>query len=164
MSLRCFPIAFRPQSGRFRARLLSTVALATALIVAGGCSSQPEDRKIPEAGQNIRLVALAYQHAQTGLGRPPRSAAELRPYLAKLGDPTTLLRSPNDGEDYVVVWGIDPKSLHPLATTADAPQQFPIWIHEAKGKDGLHWVFEGRRVHVLTDEQFRVAEIAKKRI
>jgi hypothetical protein len=103
---------------------------------------------------------VAYRQAMTALGRPPRNAEEIRPYLAKLGDPANLLRSPSDGEDYVISWGIDPTRLHQLPNSTGAAQQFPIWIHETTGNNGLRWVLDGRQVHTLTDEQFRNAMIA----
>ena len=87
--------------GRRLACLLALVALA-------GCSSG--DGVQEGDAENLRKISVAYTRATDKLGRPPRDAADLKPFLAKDEDLENLFRSPNDGQPYVILWGTDPRT------------------------------------------------------
>jgi hypothetical protein len=82
---------------------------------------------------------MAYQDANTELGRPPKNADELKRFLKQFGDPDALLISPNDGEPYVVIWG-----ANPVGGPTDYEGMFPILAYERKGADGMRAVTDIR--------------------
>ncbi len=115
------------------------------LVLSAGCTSP----RVTQAGEvgNLRKVAAAYNAAVAQLGRPPGSEAELRPFLSKEGDPDALLRSPNDGQPYVILYGTDPrkgKTLQPL-----------IIGYEKTGRGGRRFVFTAMNVVEMVDEDFK---------
>src|SRR5688500_13526744 len=73
-----------------------------------GCSSAVDEVPLSGAEKSLTYIALAYGDAHSELGRGPKDADELRPFLKVFGDPDALLISPNDGQPYVIVWGEDP--------------------------------------------------------
>src|SRR5258708_3848894 len=123
-------------------------ACCLALLLIAGCSSRPRVTTAASA-ENIRKLRAAYLAAVTELKRPPTSEDELRPFLAKEGDPATLLRSPNDGEPFVVLYGADPrtgKDLKPL-----------IIAYEKVGSNGRRLVFTAMGVMEMTNQAFQEA-------
>jgi hypothetical protein len=80
--------------------------LAAVSVAAVGCGGK-NDRDVTPGYENLRLIGAAYLEATEKLKAPPGSLNDLKPFLAKHGDLATLLRSPEDGEDYVILWGVD---------------------------------------------------------
>jgi hypothetical protein len=132
-------------------------AVACGLIVplAMGCKSHKEaggslapSEFTPEA-EAILHVGQAYRDAYTALKRPPASVKDLKPYLAKFGDPEKVLISPSDGQPYEITWGVVP---------GRPPQNIkisPFLLCEKKGKDGKRYVLDFTfRVRCLTEEEF----------
>jgi hypothetical protein len=101
------------------------------LLLGGGCSKSVEVVPLTAAEKALTTVAMAYMDAHQGLGRGPKDADELKPYLKTFGDPEQLLISPNDGEAFVIVWGADPGRGGP-----DEIGMFPILAYERKGRGG----------------------------
>jgi hypothetical protein len=83
---------------------------------------------------------MAYIDATEKLGHPPKNVEELKPYLKEFGNPEELLISPNDGEPYVVVWGVD--------TSRGGPTEYQgMWqiiAYEKKGTGGKRAVTDVR--------------------
>src|SRR5262249_28352707 len=86
------------------------------------------------------FIALAFGDAHSRLGRSPKNAEDLKPFLKEFGNPEELLVSPNDGQPYVVVWGANPTRGGPT----DYQGMFPILAYERKGAGGKRAVTDIR--------------------
>jgi hypothetical protein len=108
--------------------------LGLLLLLAGltGCGSGVKVVPLSKAEKALSVIAMAYGEAHSRLGRGPKNADELKPFLKEFGDPEELLISPNDGQAYVVVWGVDPTRGGPT----EYQQMFPILAYERKGTGG----------------------------
>jgi hypothetical protein len=113
-----------------------------ALLVLGlnGCGSGPDVVPFSDAEEELTSIAMAYGDAHSKLGRGPKNAEELKPFLKTFGDPDDLLFSPNDSQPYVVVWGLDPSRGGPTSYN----QMFPILAYEAVGSGGKRAVTDIR--------------------
>jgi hypothetical protein len=134
--------------------VLSAFMLA---FVLSGCSTATTG-KIPEinkAQEHLQAIADAYVTVADGRGRPPQSASDLTPVLKQRGDPASFLKSPNDGEPYVIIWGLnldEHLGTHPL----------PLFAYERKGANGKRYVVNTDKViMVMTDDQFAKASFPK---
>jgi len=120
------------------------------LLVLGafvGC--RPETRITEEGSetQYLRNLVAAYMQTATDLGRMPRSIVEIKPALKCLGDPEQLVRSPRDGQIYVLVTG-GQLDGHRSETSA-------VLAYERAGVDGSRLVVDSqRRVWEVTEEEF----------
>ncbi len=123
------------------------VVLALPLV---GCSSGPVQVEGDTGGANLGKVGIAYLRATEQLGRPPRNLDELKPVLQReFGDADGLLRSPNDGQPYVVIWGVDITRAVPGVTA-------PVVVaYERQGVGGKRYVLTvGVGIRSLTDQDF----------
>jgi hypothetical protein len=127
----------------------STMGLLACLL-AVGCNSTPTERERPPASTHLKKIQQAYVQATTSLGRPPGNLEELTPFLKRVGDPAELLRSPDDGENFVIVWGVDVRA-------APAGKSFPVIAYEKRGAGGRRYVAGFRQISRMTDEEFRQA-------
>jgi hypothetical protein len=131
------------------ARLLLLGALAAA-----GCSAgTPADPSDPTR-QNLDKLGVAYLRATMKLNRPPANLKELMPLLQEFdrSKPEQILHSPNDGQDFVIVWGVE---LRKMMATGNA---VPIVAYEKAGKDGKRYVLRGRAdVVLMSDGELRGA-------
>ena len=136
-------------SHRLPYAFLALVGLALA-----GCSSRPKQQEEPAAFR-LRKIAQAYQLASDLRGKPPRSAQELSRFFKELGetgDPEELLRSPRDGEPYVIVFGVD----------FDSQARDTVLGYEKTGAEGTRYVLTlSREVKLLKNEEFARATFAK---
>ena len=113
-----------------------------AVLLAGltGCSSGPTVASLSNAEKNLSHIASAYSEAHSRLGHPPKDVEELKPFLKEFGDPEELLVSPNDGQPYIVIWGVD--------TTRGGPTEYKgmwsILAYEKKGASGKRAVTDTR--------------------
>jgi len=106
---------------------------------------------MPGSTQNLRQIGAAYVKALDKLERPPNNVEELKPFLKEFGDPATILRSPDDGQDYKILWGVDVR-------TAKGPNGvMTVLAYEKDGKDGKRYVLIGRSVNHMTADEFRAA-------
>lgn len=134
----------RPES------LFAFVALALAL---AGCSKPvlAEDR----AAANLRKIGQAYELAADLRNRPPRTVEEVRRMFKELGEtraPDELLRSPRDGQPYVIVFG----------AAFDVDDRDTLLAYEKNGAEGARYVLTlGREVKLMKDEEFARASFAK---
>jgi hypothetical protein len=131
------------------------VACCLAVSLAIGCGPRKQvsnsltpDEFTPEA-EAIRHVGQAYRDAYTALKKPPSSTKDLKPHLAKFGDPDKALISPSDGQPYEITWGVVPN--RPPRSMKISP--FLVW--EKSGKEGKRYVLDFMfRVRYLTEEEF----------
>jgi hypothetical protein len=97
-------------------------------------------------------IGPAYARATVSLHRPPANREELVPFLGRNGSEETFLRSPNDGEDFVIIWDVDIRKL-PIGG-----KDLPVIAYEKRGQDGKRYVLRGRTdVVQLTDAELRSA-------
>lgn len=123
-------------------------------LAAWGCGSgEPTPKEVPPAYQNLKSISSAYLQATNSLKRPPKNLDELMPFLKKQGDPATLLRSPDDGEEYVIVWGVD------YRTPPSKANSLPVLAYEKVGKHGKRQVLQMRNIVQLTDEELKNAPL-----
>jgi len=62
------------------------------------------------------------------------------------------LRSPDDGDNYKIFWGVDALNAVPREDGS-----FPVLAYEQGGKDGKRYVLETRYIVQMTDEEFKNA-------
>jgi len=110
---------------------LAPAVLLAGLAGCGGCGTQVHVIPLTPAEKELTAIAMAYNDAVSELGRPPKSAEELKPFLKRFGDPEDLLVSPNDGQPYVVVWG-----ANPVGGPTEYRGMFPILAYERQGASG----------------------------
>jgi hypothetical protein len=128
------------------------VPLLGVLALLGGCSSRTADRPFDPSEERLLELGNAYVNATNRLGRPPRDFKELEPSLQP-GAPADILRSPHDGEPYVIFWGVDYYKLPPGPT-----DPFTVAAHEARGRNGKRYVLRfPRSVVLMTDEELSKA-------
>jgi len=103
-----------------------------SLLVLGflGCGRKPTVAVLPASTENLQKIANAYRLATDNLGVAPRSLDDLLPALKQLGYGPEVLKSPDDGEDYVIVWGVDYRYA----------QGNPVLAYERRGRDGIRLV------------------------
>ncbi|HEX3315752.1 MAG TPA: hypothetical protein VHR72_12705 [Gemmataceae bacterium] len=114
------------------------------LLGVGGCGQRRVEPTAVTSYENLGAINGAYSKATRTLNRPPKSLDELLPFLKEVGDPEAILRSPRDGEPYVIVWDVDLREKGPV----------PIFAYERLGKDGSRFISNGRIVSKMTNEDF----------
>jgi hypothetical protein len=94
----------------------------------------------------------AYIQASAQLNRGPKNYSEIKSLLPS--DATTdLLRSPNDGEEFVILWGVDFNKLPPLGA-----DPFYVGAYEKNGKNGKRYVLRFPiGVVSMTDAELKAA-------
>jgi hypothetical protein len=109
-----------------------------------GCGGATQMAKPPDQSY-LRGIVRTYATAANNLGRPPRDIEEIKSlYAAVDPDSSKYVRSPRDGEEFVVVWGLDLDSA-----SADA-----VVAYERKGTGGKRMVVTADSTvrEVTTDE------------
>jgi hypothetical protein len=126
-------------------------AVGLALLGLMGCARNA-DRPYAAAEGRLLKIGNAYLNAANKLGRAPMGLDDIKPYLE--GDVTEeYLRSPGDGEPFVIMWGIDYHALPP-----GRGDPFTVAAYEKKGVNGKRYVLRfPRSVELMTDEQLRKA-------
>jgi hypothetical protein len=137
----------------FRRPLALTVVCLGICLGGAGCggSSEPIKEQAPAAFTNLRIICSAYLKAEQSLDRPPETLNDLLPFIKEAGDPATILRSPDDGAEYKILYGVDILNQHP------EDGKLPIIAYEQQGKDGGRYVLQVRYVRRMTDEEFKQA-------
>ena len=95
------------------------------------------------------LLGNLYQQATQKTGQPPAKQEDLVPYLPAGKSIDELLKSPTDGQAYVILWGTDPRTGMELK---------PLVIgYEKQGKSGARFVFTAMGVSLMSDSDFKGA-------
>jgi hypothetical protein len=128
--------------------------LALLLILLGlvGCGGGRKQGELNPTEQRLWTIGKAYVEACNGLGRAPTNFAEIKPYVeGEVSD--DLLRSPNDGEPFVILWGVD---YNRLPYRKDNP--FTVGGYEKNGVHGTRYVLRfPMGVVSMTDDDLRKA-------
>jgi hypothetical protein len=137
--------------GRHRACAL--IGLVSLVLI--GCSDKRRPQEDPTA-RHLRKVGQAYELAtDIRNGRPPRNADELGRYFKELGEtgePSELLKSPRDGQPYVIVFG----------EAMDSASRDVVFAYEKNGAGSARYVLTlARQVKLMSDEEFARASFAK---
>jgi len=123
--------------------------LAMGIVV--GCSGKPVDQPQSPTEDRLYTFGKAYIQASSQLGRGARNLAEIKTYLPA-NAPDDLLRSPNDGENFVILWGVDFNKLPP------GPDPFYVGAYEKTGKGGRRYVLRFPiGVVSMTDSELKAA-------
>lgn len=122
-----------------------------------GCSSSSEvrvDKPLDPTHERLVKICMAYVRFSAEEKTPPQNAKELKPFLAELGNADEILRSPRDGQPFVVCWGVDMTRL-----PASWAQSTPVVVYERQGAGGQRYVITApfRKLEVLSDREFRRA-------
>jgi hypothetical protein len=115
------------------------------LAISGGCSKSAV-KEVPLTYQHLKLLSRAYILATDDLGHPPTNRDELFPYVKKQGDPEKILRSSDDNEEFVILYGVDYHTQPP-----------PVTIYEKKGNGGKRHVVRVRDIYQMSGEDFKKA-------
>ena len=123
-------------------------------LLTAGCSSGTTEKQGNEAELDLKQIGDAYGQALARLGRPPRSAEEIKPELTAMavGDLNAVFQSPNDNQPYVIIWGV---SLAEVDPTAEKQQ---VLAYERTGAGGTRYVLLANGAVVpMTAEEFAAA-------
>jgi hypothetical protein len=133
--------------------VLRSLSLRMALLVlpvCAGCSAQQE-AEVAGPRKSLRAINTAYTRATDKLNRPPANLKELLPYLKEQGEPDQLLRSTDDGQEFVILWGVDRRAAQ------GAKKKAQVIAYEKTGSGGKRYVLCARAVLHMTDEEFHQA-------
>jgi hypothetical protein len=115
-----------------------------------GCGGSPKvEGEVAISQQNLRNIGNAYVESINKKNKVPASRQDLLPYLT--GEPDKIFRSENDGEEFVILWGVDHR------TYAAAGKQLPVTGYEKTGRGGKRLVLRVSVIFHLTDEEFQKA-------
>jgi len=121
--------------------------LGLSLLAISGCSRGSSEQTLTPVEDRLVKIASAYNHATIQLQRAPKEMSEIRPYLTTDGDDVT--RSPIDGEEFVILWGVEYNKLPPKRE-----DPFTVAAYEKRGAGGKRYVLRvPTQVLPMTDEE-----------
>jgi hypothetical protein len=129
------------------------LAVLLAPLSLVGCS--PKVVNTPRTPAEVRLekIGAAYARASHRLNRAPRNVEEIKPDLEDKDGLDDLLRSPGDGEPFVILWGVDFVKLPP-----NPKDPFTVAGYEQRGVGGKRCVLRfPLGVVQMSDEELRKA-------
>ncbi len=133
-----------------RLQVATTTLLLLGWFGLGGCAGRVDPPAAP--AQRLLAIGNAYVNATNRLGRPPKRFQDIQPDLPPNAT-EDYLRSPGDGERFVILWGVDFNQLLPRR---DDP--FTVCAYEQKGVGGRRYVLRfPRSVAVMADDELRNA-------
>ena len=113
-----------------------------------GCEGQEKPSTMTTDPTEIALNKLGAAYIRGT--PPPKTKAELLSILKSCNHPIELLTSPSDGQEFIIVYGVELKGLKVTGA------QLPVVAFEKSGKDGKRYVLRGMNTIVqLTDEQLK---------
>ena len=125
----------------------SGIASLSFILAITGCSDKPRVTEVPQAYKNLMIIRDAYFKATDKLQRPPANREELLPYLKESGDPDEILKSANDGEEFVILYGVNYRTV----------QLQPVTVYEKKGRNGKRLVLRTKVIFTMNDEELKQA-------
>jgi hypothetical protein len=130
---------------------LTCILLPGIILNFAGCSKKGPSQERGPAEQRLYLIGKAYGQACHDLGRPPQGFEEIEPYL-EANAPPDVVRSPNDGEPFVIFWN----QQYSRAPVGNDPSI--VIAYEKRGVDGSRCVLRfPLQILRMTDEEFAKA-------
>jgi hypothetical protein len=125
----------------FSASIPARIAVSTRHLFAFGCASlllavslgcqRGNSTPVPSDPSMMRGVVSTYRTAMSMHGKPPESMDDMKQVLAPLSDdPGQYLRSKRDGQNFVIIWGLN----------LDAVPADVVVAYEQTGVDGKRMV------------------------
>ncbi|MFM9067863.1 MAG: hypothetical protein ACKOUR_11115 [Planctomycetota bacterium] len=143
---------------QYQQPLFAAFILVILSVVLVGCGpAKPVVFPENKFEQQLQRIGAAYSQASVKLGRPPSGPEELMEFLQVTGGPSAAetLRSPHDGEDYVIVWNVDFRQL----AMSGANVNDVIIAYEKRGKNGTRYVMKPpSHVTQISDLEFKSAK------
>jgi hypothetical protein len=152
--------------------ILKAAACVLGCLATVGCGSKPVGKLPDPTDSRLKTLGSAYALATDNLGHAPRSKEDLLQGLKTLKEnlqaaaedaegekadkaqvtwePADILRSANDNEEFVVIYGVDYHDYNVSRT----PRDLPVIAHEKTGKEGKRYVLQIRYVRLVPDEDF----------
>ena len=106
------------------------MAVVVALVVGAGCSSTNHDKSLSETEEHLYTIGKAYIQASSMLDRGPKNFDEIKSFLPANAS-SDLFVSPDDGQDFVILWGVDFNKLPPTGRNV-----YYVGAYEKTGKGG----------------------------
>lgn len=133
------------------ASLAACLLACLAASFSAGCGRRAPivDETETRSQEALRVIAAAYTAAITKRGKPPAGPDDIKPFLPAGVSVEDALRSPRDGQPFVVLWGADPRKgmdVKPL-----------VIAYEPQGKDGRRMVFTAMGVFAMSEAGFKEA-------
>jgi hypothetical protein len=122
--------------------------LVLALLTVSGCLHGGGEHTLTLAEDRLVKIAMAYTNATNHLRHAPKGLAEIRPYFEG-GAADEIIRSPDDGEEFVILWGVDYNKLPPRRE-----DPFTVAAYEKRGTGGKRYVLRiPTQVVLMTDKE-----------
>jgi hypothetical protein len=149
-----------------RAGWFFCVGIVSVLVSLGGvgCGGSKPVAKTPAVSMQLSRIFNAYVKATDNAGSPPQSKEDLLPFLLipkergpddpepekadEKPDPAEFFKSSGDGEDFVILWGVDYRNFN----LSDTKNDSPVIAYEKYGENGKRWVMRFRKVSNMTNE------------
>jgi hypothetical protein len=148
-----------------RGGILFTLGACLLAIFGGvGCGSKGAV-KLPPVSSQLWKINGAYIRATMVNGVPPQNKEELLPFLLNPQDkkaddeeapkseekpePADFFRSYGDGEDFVILWGVDCRNYDLSGNQTGSP----VIAYEKYGVDGMRYVLQFRKVSRVSNEE-----------
>ncbi len=130
----------------------SASALLLVVTLLAGCGRGGKARERDVTEDRLYKIGKAYIQACYDLERAPESFGEIKPFIE--GETSDdMVVSPNDGQPFVILWGVDFARLPP-----GKEDPFTVGGYEKHGKDGMRYVLRFPiRVGKMTEEEFQRA-------
>jgi hypothetical protein len=118
------------------------------IVILAGCGSGDKPSAITTDPTIISLDKLGGAYIRGT--PPPKTKAELLAIFKSCNHPKELLISPSDGQEFIIVYGVELKGLKVTGA------QLPIVAFEKSGKDGKRYALRGMNTVVqLTEAELK---------
>lgn len=139
-------------------RLICSVIL---LLPMCGCGQRSVVGPVDQTRAKLQAISGAYLAATLKAGKAPAKPDDLLPFL---GDESTseaqkreTFRSDNDGEEFVIAWGVDFRKQGVDGLSRDV-----IFVYEKRGKRGQRYVLKlPSDIFVIPDDVFQKSQFPK---
>jgi len=119
-----------------------------SIVMLVGCGSGDKPSAITTDPTIIALDKLGGAYIRGT--PPPKTKAELLSIFKSCNHPKELLISPSDGQEFIIVYGVELKGLKVTGA------QLPIVAFEKSGKDGKRYALRGMNTVVqLTEAELK---------
>jgi hypothetical protein len=143
-------------SGKIGFAAIAGVVCLLVSLRAFGCRVATKFPELPAAHLRLNALTRAYFKATESLQHAPNREEFLQflttqpEYLAGFDSAADMLRSPTDGEEFVIHWGIDF-----VDWAGHHPSTVPVFAYEKQGKEGKRLVSQLRHVKQVSDDELR---------